>query len=169
MKLLVLFKGRADLNAEHRVLSGSGRGRPSPVNETEVRPRAAKAMAELDVYVDVSGSEASEIETGIVRSLNKLGFGATAGAARGSFDIVVEGKLNTKRLKGRDSRWKWARSSVTVSIKDGRDSRIFSRFDASNRQASIDFTEAARRSRVNLAKKVSKRIDSAIREYFENQ
>jgi len=51
MKLLALFKGRKDLEADLRVLDG--KGMPNPVDEAAVRAVAAKTLSELDVVVDI--------------------------------------------------------------------------------------------------------------------
>lgn len=53
MKLLALLKARTELNSELRVLDDSGKAVPTPFDETEVRPQAAKAVSELDVVVDI--------------------------------------------------------------------------------------------------------------------
>lgn len=114
-----------------------------------------------------SGRAPDEVETGIVKGLNSFGLHAKSGT---SGDIVVEGKVTTAPLEtSGDKRWKWARTSVTVSIKDGRSGATIARFDATDRQASADYNEAVRRSYVELGKKVSEQVKEAITAYFENQ
>lgn len=170
MKLLALFKAREDLNSELRVLDSTGQGLPSPLNEAEVRPQAAKALAELDVIVDMSGGASDAVETGIVKGLNQFGMQAKPGQASNDADIVVEGKVETNPIEVQDgTQWKWARSTMTVSLKDGRSAKTFQRFDASDRQASANYKEAVRRSNVELAKKAAEQINEAITSYFENQ
>ncbi len=168
MKLLTLLRAREELNAELRVLDPGGKGRPGPVDAAAVKPLAAKALAALEVRVDVTGPGSKAIETGAVKGLNGFGFQAAAGPAKGPVDILVEGPVDTKPMEGGDKRWKWARSSVTLSLKDGGD-KIFLRVEASERQASADYQEAVRRSLAELSKKVAKQIDAGIAEYFENQ
>lgn len=170
MKLLAVLKARAELNSELRVLDAGGKGIPSLIDEAQVRPAAAKAISELEVYVDVTGGSGDQVETAVVKGLNSFGLQAANIKSSGVPDIIVEGKVSTKAMdSGDDKRWKWARSSATVSLKDGRTNKIFLRFDASDRQASSDFAEAERRTLAALAKKVSPQIDEAITRYFENQ
>lgn len=168
MKLLALLKAREELSADLRVLDAGGKTLPGPFNEAEIKPLAAKAVAALDVVVALSGDSADEIETGLVQGLTRFGLQAkteTAGAA----DILVKGKIATKPMPGKEGEsWKWARTTLTVSLQD-LNGRIFARFDLSDRQASADYDEAARRSRVALAKKASPQINEAITAYFENQ
>jgi hypothetical protein len=72
-------------------------------------------------------------------------------------------------MQGGKDAWKWARSSVTVSLKDAATSKTFLQFEASERQASADYREAVRRSLAALGKKVSLQISDGITTYFENQ
>ena len=168
MKLMALFKAREDLNSEFRVLDASGKGLPSPINEAIVRPEASQALSSLEVFVDMKGDSSDEIETGIVKGLNSFGLEAkSAGESAG--DIIVEGKVSTEKLPGDGNAWRWARSTVTVSLKDGKTGKTFLRFDASERQAAAGEREAARRSHVKLAKNIAPKISEAIAGYFENQ
>jgi hypothetical protein len=107
------------------------------------------------------------VETALVKSLGSLGLQSRAGEHEGS-DIAVEGKIDTIAMKGDGSAWKWARSSATVRLKDARTGKIFSQFDASDREASAEFQEAARRSRVELAKRLAEQASAAVTDYFEN-
>ena len=167
MRLMTLLKARADLNGELRVIEAAGRGLDSPLDEGAAKAAAAKAVSALDVAVDMSGQGSDEVETGLVRGLTALGLQAKVGAGRDP-DITVEGKMETASLPGDGSKWKWARSNVTVSVKDARTGKIVSRFDASDREASSSYEEAVRRSHVELAKRLSDKISEAVTSYFEN-
>jgi hypothetical protein len=169
MKLLALLKARAEVNSELRVLDPEGKGQAGPLDEAALRPLAAKAVADLDVFVDASGSGAEAMETALVKSLNALGFEATAGSAPAATDILVESKVETKPVESADPRWKFARAAVTVSLKDSRTGKIFLRFDASDRQASADYNEAVRRALASLGRKVAPQVHDAVTDYFENQ
>lgn len=169
MKLLALLKARGELNAELRVLDPEGKGQPNPLDEAALRPLAAKAVADLDVYVDVSGPGAEAVETAVVKSLNALGFEASSAGAAASADIVVEARVQVKPMGGADPRWKFARAWATVSLKDNKAGKTFLRFDASARQASADYEEAQRRVYAALGRKVAPQIHEAVTEYFENQ
>lgn len=168
-KLMAILKAREDLNCELRVLDPGGKGSPGPINESMVRPQAAKILSDLEVYVDIKGDGAQDVLTGVVKGLNSFGLEAQAGSAGPGADILVEGSIETKALPGDNSRWRWARSTVTVSLKDGKSGKIFLRFEASERQAAGDQREAARRSVLKLSKKVAGQINEAITRYFENQ
>lgn len=140
---------------------------PKPAPEA---PVAATPAAPALPAPTGSGKGPEYVETGVISGLNKFGFQTKAGKPTEAADIVVEGKVNTEPLTASgDTRWKWARSSATVSVKDGKTGKIFLRFDATDRQASGDYKEAARRSQAELAQKVSTQVQSAITEYFENQ
>ncbi|MDD5628472.1 MAG: LPP20 family lipoprotein [Elusimicrobia bacterium] len=167
MKLLALFKARKGLENDLRVLDG--KGMPNPVDEAAVRATAAKALSELDVAIDVSGTKSREVETGVVKALNGFGLQASAGAPSGPVDVLVTGEAETNPVEGTDPRWKFARSYVTVSLKDGRTNKVFLQFDVAEKGSSGDYNTAARRSLANLAKKVAAQISDGITEYFENQ
>jgi hypothetical protein len=168
MKLLALVKARTELNAELRVLDSGGQGASSPLDEAALRSQAAKALADLDVLVDVAGAKADAVETGIVQALNSFGLEAKTGGSVEA-DIHIQAQVQVQPMKADSSGWKWARSAVTVSLKDVRTSKTFLRFDASERQASSDYDEALRRSFAALAKKTAQKISEGIASYFENQ
>lgn len=167
MKLLAVLRGREELNSELRVLDAGGKGIPSPLDAGALKARAAQAMAELDVAVDLRGAKSDELETGVVQALTGLGLEASPGASTG--DVIVEGKVETRPVDGADSRWKFARSTVTLSLKDGRSGKVFVRLDAADRQASSDYQEAVRRSLAGLGKKLGPQVHAAVTQYFENQ
>jgi hypothetical protein len=166
LRLLSVLKAREDLASELRVLDAGGKAPAGPVDAAAVKPAAAKAISELDVVVAMSGDAAAQVKTGIVKGLNGFGMQAKSG---GTGDILVEGEVATKQMEGDGSKWRWARSTVTVSLKDGKTEKIISQFDVSDRQASADYQEAVRRVHVSLAKKVSGQLNDAITSYFENQ
>ena len=169
MKLLVLLKGRSELNSKLRVLDADGKALAGSINEAEARPQAAKALSELDVVVNLSGDGSDEIQTGIINGLNQFGLQAAVGSANETGDIVIDGKISSSSSPSTDKHWKWARTTVAVSIKDGYSGKIISRFDASDRQASAEYNEAVRRTYIALSGKVSDQIKQAINDYFENQ
>ena len=167
MKLLAIFKARRALEDDLRVLGGTGM--PNPVDEAAVRTTAAKAVSELDVAVDITGAKSREVETGVVKGLNGFGIQATAGAPQGAADIVVTGEVETNPAEGTDARWKFARSYVTVSCKDGGTGKVFLQFDVTEKGSSGDYNTAARRSLANISKKTAAAVSAGITEYFENQ
>lgn len=169
LKLKALLRARGDLNSQLRVLHPGGRGEPHTLNEAEVRPRIAAAVAALEIVVDCKGRKSRIVETGIVRALGALGLEARRGRGTESSDIIVTCDVESRRLKTVDERWRWARSSVTVSLRDGRSDKIFLQFDSSSRQASSDYKEAVRRSLKKLSLKAAQEVSAGISNYFENQ
>jgi hypothetical protein len=167
MKLMALLKARESLNAELRILDASGHGRPNPLNEALVRPEASKALSSLEITVDVEGASSRDIETGIVKGLNSLGLSARTTRAEAP-DVLVEGKIDSQELP-EDGKWRFARSQVTMILKDGRSGKVFLQFDGSERQAALSQKEAQRRSLAKLSEKLAPRISEAISGYFENQ
>ncbi len=168
MKLLALFKARQNLNNELRVVDATGQGVPNPIDEAAVRPVAAKALASLDVVVALSGEQSGQIQTGLIDGLSAFGIEATT-AAGGPADILLDGTLSTQPLQGDGSAWRWARSNMTVSLRDGATAKTFLQFVVTDRESSADYDEAVRRSQVALAKKASAQVQDAISNYFENQ
>lgn len=165
MKLLALIKGREELEADLRVING-GKAEDGPLDEAAVKAQAAKAVSELDVAVDMSGEASQQIETAIVSGLTDFGLQAKKG---GEGDVAVEGLVKTEAQRAAEGdKWKWARATVTVSLKE-RAGKTFARFDLTSRQASADQSEANRRAHVDLAKKVSAGVKDAVTAYFENQ
>ncbi|MBI4374920.1 MAG: LPP20 family lipoprotein [Elusimicrobia bacterium] len=168
LKLLALLKARADLNGDLRVVESEGKGLASPIDEPAARPKAAKALAALEIAVDLSGAKSEEVETGLISGLSSLGLQARSPGS-GRADIIIEGKLETRPASSNDARWRWARSSVTLTLKEGASGKTFLRFDQSDRQASADYEEAARRTHKALGRKVAQRVGEAVTQYFENQ
>ena len=126
----------------------------------------ARAPAALD---SSSRGGAKHVVTGVVKGLNAFGIQAKAGSASQQADIIVEGEVETNPFQGNDARIKWARTSVTITLRDGRTSKIFTEFTVTDKQGSGDYKEAVRRSQTELGKKVAAQINSEIASYFENQ
>lgn len=166
MKLLRVLKGRNELNSELRVVDETGQGLKSGLDEAALKPEAAKAVNALDVGTEMTGDGSDEVETALLSGLNGFGIHATRGAKGG--DLAVEGRVDSKPMQGDGSKWQWARSTVTVTLKEPASGKVLSRFDASDREASADYAEAVRRSHVELAKRVSEKLTAAITSYFEN-
>ncbi len=167
-KLSVLLKGRYELENDRRVLGGGAL--PSTVDVASSKAAAATALADLDVVVIATGDHADELETGIVTGLAASGLTAKRGNPGDKGDLVVESKSAAQTMEpGGDERWKWSRGTATVSLKDGREDKIFSRFDVSDRQASADAGEARRRAAAGIAKKTADKVAAAIADFFQNQ
>ena len=81
-------------------------------------------------------------------------------------DMIVESRSASAPVEGGDERWKWSRATATITLKDGREDKTFSRFDASERQASADAGEARRRAAAGLAKKAAEKVAAAITDFF---
>lgn len=166
MRLLTILKARSELNSELRVVDDNGQGVTPFINEAAIKSAAAKAVSALNVSVVLLGEGSNEVITAVLSGLNACGLQASIGHK--DADISVEGQVDTKPMQGDDGRWLWARSTATISLNDPRTGKVFSRFDASDREASADYEEAARRSHVELAKRVSNQISASITTYFEN-
>jgi hypothetical protein len=166
-KLSLLLKGRLELENDRRVLGGGPLA--STVDVSAAKAAAAKALASLDVVVIATGDHADELETGIVTGLVASGLMAKRGNAGDKGDLIVESKSSAAAVEGGDERWKWSRGTATVTLKDGREDKTFSRFDVSERTASADAGEARRRAAAGLAKKASEKVTLAIADFFQNQ
>lgn len=166
-KLAAVLKGRLDLENDRRVLGGGAL--PSTVDVSAAKAAAAKALAALDVVVIATGDHADEVETGIVTGLVASGLMAKRGNPGDKGDLTVESKSGAQTVEGGDERWKWSRASATVTLKDGREDKTFSRFDVSDRQASADAGEARRRAAAGLAKSAAEKVAAAITDFFQNQ
>ncbi|MBI5209751.1 MAG: LPP20 family lipoprotein [Elusimicrobia bacterium] len=181
MKFLAVLKGRDQLNAQYRILDAAGKGLPSPFNTAQVKGVADKAIRELEVYVNFdcsmkgefgqAANEAcgKEVETGIMKGLNSFGFEAQTRASSGATDIAVEGSVSIQPQRGNKEGWQFARGTLTVTLKDGRSNKTIQSFDRSDKGASSDYEEAARRLRVTLGKLATQDVREAIVTYFENQ
>lgn len=147
-------------------------GRPA-ATAPDSSPRATTVTAEPVRAAATSESSSrgagKHVLTGVVKGLNAFGLQAKAGSSSEKADIIVEGEAETTPFQGNDARIKWARSSVTISLKDGRNGKIFAQFTASDKQGSGDYGEAVRRSHAELGKKVATQVNAEISSYFENQ
>lgn len=166
-KLSALLKARGGLEAEHRVLGG-GKAE-SRLDSGAARSAAAAALAALNVTVASEGDGAKEIVTGVVGGLNAAGLTAKPAVAGATADLLAEADVTVEPGSGGDDRWKWSRATATVTLKEGREGKVFTRFEAAERQASADPGEARRRALAALSKKVAAQTEAAIRAFFENQ
>lgn len=149
----------------------SGPPAPSSVQPDAVPTRSAEGPPAAPVAPRASSSRggAKQVVTGVVKGLSLFGIQAKAGSASEQADIIVEGEVETAPFQGNDARIKWARTTATISLRDGRTSKIFTQFNVTDKQGSGDYIEAARRSQAEMGKKVSAQINTEIAAYFENQ
>lgn len=166
-KLSALLRARASLEADHRVLGGGKAD--SELDAGAARSAAAAALAALNVVVSADGEGAKELTTGLVAGLNASGLSAKPGANGGAADLLAEADVTVAPESRGDDRWKWSRAMATVSLKEGREGKVFSRFELSERQASADAGEARRRALAELGKKAAAKTQAAIADFFENQ
>jgi hypothetical protein len=166
LKLLEIIKAREGVADELRVLDPSGKAPAAALDEATVRPIASKAISDLNVVVSMSGDGATQIKTGIIKGLNSFGLQAKSDASAGA-DILVESSLEANQQAA--GKFQRANGTVTVSLKDGHTSAVFSQFDVTDRQDSVDYNVALNRLQASLAKKVSTQISDAVTSYFENQ
>jgi|CXWL01.1.fsa_nt_gi hypothetical protein len=166
-KLATLLKGRLELENDRRVLGGGAL--PSTVDVSAARAAASKALAALDVVVTATGEGADEVETGVVTGLVVEGLTAKRGNPGDKGDLIIEAKSSQQAVESNDPRWKWSRAGATVTLKDGREGKTFSRFEVSDREAAADTGEARRRALAALAKKTSEKVSAAIADFFANQ
>jgi hypothetical protein len=166
-KLSALLKARAPLESEHRVLGGGPA--ESSLDAGAARSAAAAALAALNVVVSADGDGARELTTGLVAGLNASGLSAKPSASGGSADLLAESEVAVAPVAGGDPRWKWSRATATVSLKEGREGKVFSRFELAERQASADAGEARRRALKELSQKAADKVQAAVAEFFENQ
>lgn len=165
-KLSALLKGRLELENDRRVLGGGSLA--STLDVSAAKAAARKALEALDVVVIATGDHAEEVETGIVTGLAASGLMAKRGNPGDKGDLVVESKSAAQVIENGDKSWKWSRANATVTLKDGRDDRSFTRFDVTDRQASADAGEARRRAAAGLAKAAAEKVSAAISAFFEN-
>ena len=165
-KLSAVLKGRLELENDRRVLGGGALA--STVDASAAKAAASKALAALDVVVIATGDNAEEVETGIVTGLVASGMMAKRGNAGDRGDLVVESRSAANPVEGGDARWKWSRATATVTLKEGREEKTFSRFDVSEREAAADAGEARRRAAGGLARKAAEKTAAAISAFFEN-
>lgn len=163
-KLSALLKAREGLEAEHRVLGGGAA--ESALDAGAAKTAAASALAALNVVVGAEGEGARELTTGLVSGLNAAGLTAKPAAAGAAADLLVESEVAVAPATGGDPRWQWSRAVATVSLKEGREGKMFSRFEVAERQASADAGEARRRSLAGLSKKAAEKTEAAIRAFF---
>lgn len=166
-KLLALVKSRADLEAEARVL-GEG-SMPGVLDAGAARAAAAKALAALDVVVTASGDGSSEVVTGVISALNTAGLTGKNGVPGDKGDLLAQASVAVTPAESGDPRWQRSRATASVSLQDGRESKIFSQFDLAAREDATDPGEARRRALASLAKKVSESVSKAITDFFANQ
>lgn len=165
-RLAALLEARAELEAEHRVLGGGSH--EGKLDAGAAKAAAAAALAALNVVVAAEGDGAAELTTGLVAGLNAAGLSAKPASSGMAADMLAEADLRFEPVAAGDPRWKWSRAVATVSLKEGREGKVFSRFDLSERQASADAGEARRRALAGLSKKAAEKTEAAIRAYFEN-
>jgi len=165
-KLVALLKPRADLEAESRVLGGGAD--PASPDASKIRADATQALAALDVVVAVSGDGAPEVLTGVVTGMNNAGLNAKSGTPDDKGDMVASAQVALAPVEA-GPRWQRTRATASVTLQDGRDSKMFSRFDLSAREDAMDAGESRKRALATLAKKASDAVTKAINDFFANQ
>lgn len=166
-KLSSLLMGRLELENDRRVLGGGAL--PSTVDVAAAHAAAAKAFEALEVVVITTGDNSEELATGIVSGLVASGLMAKRGNPGDKGDLIVESRSEAKVLEAKDKRLQWSHTTAVVTLKDGREDKIFSRFNVSERQASANAGVAGSRAAAGLAKKASEKTASAITAFFLNQ
>lgn len=160
---------------EVRAMDANMSGRapaPSSVQADVVPTRSAEAPPAAPPAAPRTSSSrggTKQVVTGVVKGLSVFGIQAKAGSASDQADIIVEGEVETNPFQGNDARIKWARTTATISLRDGRTSKIFTQFNVTDKQGSGDYNEAVRRSQAEMSKKVAAQINTEIAAYFENQ
>jgi hypothetical protein len=165
-KLVDLLKSRAELESESRVLGGGVDS--GGIDAGAARAAAAKALAALDVVVSVSGDGAGDVVTGVISGLNAVGLSAKSGTPEDKGDLTAQSVVIVQPVEV-GPRWQRTRASASVSLADGRDGKIFARFDVSAREDALDAGESRHRALASLAKKTSDQVTSAINDFFANQ
>jgi len=170
VKLLSLFRAKDSLLADLRVLDTAAASNIK--DESALVPALSKAVAELEVTVSVKGENGRAVETGIIGALTGMGFQARAAVdSDRPADIIVTADVSTEAPSNTltDDKWKWARSTATVALKDGKSGKIFRQFEVSERQASAAYQEAVKRSLLKIAQNAAGQTQAAVKNYFENQ
>ena len=169
LKILDVLKARKDVCDDRRVLDPGGKAPESAVDESKIRPLVSKAVSELDVVVAMTGDDAPQIKTGLIKGLNDFGLQAKSRSSDAPADIVVDSSVDVSQQDLPDGKWRRAHGTVTVSLKDGKTSKVFTQFDLTDRQDSGDYKVALKRLRESLAKMTAAQVNQAITSYFENQ
>ncbi|MDD4004579.1 MAG: LPP20 family lipoprotein [Elusimicrobiaceae bacterium] len=163
--VLALLKTRDGLNADLRIIAGSGATVSDSANEQLAAYK--KAIADLNITVTVKGASGQQIETGIIKALNSMGFTAKAGEPGADQDILVSASVVSGQLRKDDAGpWKWAQNTVTVALAEAATGKVFLQFDVADKQAATDLDTASARSVESAAEKTALRIQSAIQDYF---
>ncbi len=167
MGIVAALAKRRELSAELRVVGQSGESIPPPVGAAAAQDGAQKALASLNVAVNIQGDDSGEITTGIIQGLGRLGILARpAQANEPKLDIAVTGSIFTAQENLGDSPWKRARSEADIRVKDALNSKTIAAIRPSAREDSRDYQTAQERSLESLARTCAQQIESALSDYL---
>lgn len=188
VKKVVVLRGAAKdmqermaLNNELRIVSPDGEGVPTENDPGDIAGQLEGAADELNIGVQVSGSNSSDLSQALTEGLAAAGFQVKAmdggdedddedeeeaSADSGDFDLIVRAKARMEKATVGNGPPQFARVVVDVELYNPVKKKVIETFNSSKKEGHNSIEEAARRAvrsmKADLVKKISATIQKKL-------
>ncbi|MFZ3072389.1 MAG: hypothetical protein WA162_04025 [Thermodesulfobacteriota bacterium] len=133
----------------------------SPYDMKNVLNSTARIKSEMLIYVGISGNSSIDAATTLSAALSGKGYSLTP--TRSKADAVVEGVAEVSGVDVSNPPWKYARASISISMKDLKSGAIAAEVKTDKRAGHMSFEEAGHKA----MKEASLRASETLLEFFE--
>jgi hypothetical protein len=168
---------RMALNGELRIIAPDGQGVPAEHSAGDISAQLEGAADELNIGVQVSGSNASDLTQALTEGLSGAGFQVKAiekaeddedeeeeasAAPAGDFDLLVRAKSRMEKATIGAGPPQLARVVVDVELFNPAKKKVVTTFNVSKKEGHNSIEEAARRAVRSMKAELVKKISEAI-------
>ncbi len=166
LMVLDILRERDALFADMRVLDPAS---VPAAEEGTYRRDAVKALAGLDVVLNMGRGGSRTVEAAVIKALGTLGMEARSAVSASGADISVECSVEFSAVPDTDasSRWKWSRGRAAIVLKDVGTGRVFLNSEVSSREASSTDEGARLKAESALGRKIGAEIRAGVASFLE--
>lgn len=121
----------------------------------------ARIKNEMLIYVGISGNGSIDAATTVSAALSGKGYGLSP--LPGEADAVVEGVAEVSMVDVSNPPWKYARASISISMKDAKSGIVAAEVKTDKRAGHLSYEEAGHKA----MKEASLKASEALLEFFE--
>ena len=158
-KARALWVKREVLASRLRVIGSQAKA--SPYDMKKVLDSTAAIKSEMLIYVGISGSGSIDAADTISTALSGKGYGLSP--SRSIAGAVVEGNAEISSVDVSNPPWKYARASVSISMKDAKSGLVAAEVKIDKRAGHLSYVEAGHKA----MKEASLKASETLLEFFE--
>ena len=156
---------RQAYNAELRIVAGSGRGIPPPINIAEIKTRLTEVLLkDFLIALSVQGSRSDEVRRSLVEALNGKGFSISDQI--GNASVLARGKIEIKPIPQSQAEWKFVRWNAYFDLVDQNGGAVFGSVQKSGKSGHLTTAQAEDRAvrsiRQSLASEMAEDLSNFI-------